>query len=202
MQKVLIAVLLSCMIVNASGNKHINKPQSDVVSIESITPWYIGFGSGWSRLTDSYSKEYFEMTPGVLIGGYTINDYISIEGRYAHNISNVKYDGGNSPNNNQSDFDTEFEYYAIYSKITYPIDISLAPYILLGYGWVSLSNIKGSKRTENSLQYGVGITYQISLHTKVFADYTRLYDDKGFDGRAKLRDVYVDTIILGVQYAF
>ena len=49
---------------------------------------------------------------------------------------------------------------------------------------------------------GVVLSYKLSKHLKVFADYSRLYNGKGFSGRAKIKNTHADLAIIGVSYAF
>jgi opacity protein-like surface antigen len=203
MKKHILYLLLFTSIVLNAGDKLVNKPTSEVASIEeeNKSSLYVGLGSGWSRLSDDYTDEYFQMIPITILAGYKINEYLSIEGRYYNNISDVKYDNGNTFNQSSDDFDTDFEMYSAFLKINYSLN-SFNPYLLLGYGEVELSNIMGASRSENSFQYGIGILYNYSEHFKLFVDYVKLYHDKGFDNRAIDRTIDVDCITFGGIYEF
>ena len=178
-----------------------SRPVSPVVPVDDLSGLYVGIGAGWMRLSDSYTKEYFETYPIMLQAGYKYNKYLSLEARYIRDARSVKYENGNTNNPDDNDFPTHFESYGFYLKPTYPID-DFSLYLLAGYGEVSLNLIEGANRKEKSIQYGAGVSYKVARRLEVFADYTRLYDGDGFQGRAKARNVHADSVIVGVSYAF
>ena len=163
-------------------------------------PIYVGIGSGFMQLEDSYSKESFETIPIMFQIGYRIDKYLAIEARYVHDIT-VKYDGGNSVSKDDNDFPTTFTNASIYIKPIYPVD-NIELYALLGYAKTSLSDIKGADRIENSFAWGLGFSYRIRDDISIFVDYTNVYDDKGFDGRATQQDVSGEIFGVGVSYVF
>ena len=55
---------------------------------------------------------------------------------------------------------------------------------------------------EDGFQWGLGASYAFTEEVSVFADYISLYDDTGFDYRAKLDDVDADTWTVGLTYNF
>ena len=204
--RVLLTFLLSLLFLQSTlyAGKNSIEATSPVVPVPSLkynSGFYIGIGSGWMRLKDDYTKEYFRTYPIMFQLGYRVNSYISLEARYIRDNSTVKYSRGNTNNRNYSDYPTIFSNRGLYLKASYPID-KFSFYTLLGYGKVSLTNIKGAKRYEKGFQWGGGLSYKLSKHLKVFADYTRVYSGKGFSGRAKLKNTHVDLAILGVSYAF
>ena len=188
-----------------AGGKEVAKATSPAVPVPvpviKHNGLYVGIGVGWMRLKNDYTKEYFRTYPIMFQLGYRINSYIALEARYIRDNSTVEYNRGNTNNRNYSDYPTIFSNRGLYLKASYPID-KFSFYTLLGYGKVSLTNINGATRYEKGFQWGVGASYKLSKHLKVFADYSRLYSGKGFSGRAKIKNTHVDLAILGVSYAF
>ena len=204
--RVLLTSLFSLFFFQSTlyAGKNVIEATSPIVpvpSLKSNSGFYVGVGTGWMRLKDDYTKEYFRTYPIMFQLGYRLNSYIALEARYTRDNGTVKYSRGNTNNRNYSDYPTLFSNRGLYLKTSYPID-KFSFYTLLGYGKVSLTNINGAKRYEKGFQWGVGISYKLSKHLKVFADYSRLYSGKGFSGRAKIKNTHVDLAILGVSYAF
>ncbi|RRS31380.1 MAG: hypothetical protein P794_03720 [Epsilonproteobacteria bacterium (ex Lamellibrachia satsuma)] len=75
-------------------------------------------------------------------------------------------------------------------------------YALLGYGQVSLEPSGGQEYKENGFQWGIGANYAVTEKIGVFIDYTRLYDDTGFDTLWSTADVTVDAVSVGLTYTF
>ncbi len=183
-----------------AGAKDISEAISPVVSVDD-SGFYMGLGTGWIQLKDDFTEEYFETQPLLLQAGYRLDTYFAIEGRYLRDVGKVSYENGTTSNPDNNDFPTTFRNKALYLKPMYPAgDYTL--YALLGYGEVSLSDIRGADRTEKGLQWGVGISYTLSAHITLFVDYTSLYEGHGFDGRAKVRNTHVDLVIAGASYVF
>jgi opacity protein-like surface antigen len=195
-----ILIFLTVSIGTLSAGDIYQKAESPVAAIRS-EGLYIGLGSGWMRLKDHYTQEYFQTVPVALILGYRWNDYLGIEARYYRDSGRVRYDGGNTAAPDDSDFPTTFQAYGVYLKPSVPFE-DLTLYGLLGYGYVSLSDIMGADREEHAWQYGGGVSWSFRPSWRLFIDYLHLYGDKGFDGRAKLRRVTSQVMTVGVTYAF
>ena len=90
---------------------------------------------------------------------------------------------------------------ALYAKLSYPIK-ALKPYLLIGYGINTISNLNGSDRVESSIQYGIGISYKPTNKVSIFADYIRAYNNKGFDGRAMQDRLRANLVTIGATYTF
>ncbi|HFQ61010.1 MAG TPA: hypothetical protein ENK39_01750 [Epsilonproteobacteria bacterium] len=88
---------------------------------------------------------------------------------------------------------------ALYLKPQYALN-QVTLYGLLGYGQVKLDD--GATHSENSFQWGLGANFSATDTIDVFVDYTRLYDDNGFDDLSPANDFSVDTINVGVSYNF
>lgn len=204
MYKVLINILFLFFVLLSSvyAGKNTSMPKSKVIEIEiDKSGIYIGISTGWVQLNNEYTRESFDAIPMLMQVGYRFNQYLAVEARYFRDAGKVKYNGGNTQNLDNNDFPTQFSNYGFYLKPTYPVE-DFNFYLLLGYGEVSLNDVKGADRYENGFQWGLGLGYDIDKHIKLFVDYSTLYNDLGFAGRAKLRNVHVDMIGTGVTYAF
>jgi len=115
-------------------------------------------------------------------------------------LGDSDYDSGNLTSIS-NDYDGDLSTWGIYVKPMYPIgDFSL--YALLGYGEVILDDLVGGDAVEDGFQWGLGASYTFTEEISVFADYISLYDDTGFDYRAKLDDVDADVWMVGFSYNF
>ena len=90
---------------------------------------------------------------------------------------------------------------ALYLKPGYQLG-NYHPYLLLGYGQTTLTNLAGRDRKESSFQYGVGMDIDMSAHTSLQVDYVMAYDDDNFDGRAMRDDITIDMVTFGINYHF
>jgi len=167
--------------------------------------FYVGLGLSLMSLEDDYTKEEFSAKGVTLQAGYQYNEYLALEGRFTRDVGDVDYDHGSIANGglNIDDYPTDFSNIGLYIKPMYTVD-DFTAYALLGYGEVELTNIpQGDEdRTEAGFQWGLGASYLVFDNISIFIDYLRMYDDKGFDGRATNRDVLVDAWTLGVTYKF
>lgn len=180
----------------------------DIAPVESVvetpvvveqSPFYLGIGIGNASVNDNDTPEEFESTTLMLQAGYQYSTYIALEGRYTFGLD-TDYSPG-STNSLSSDYNGDFSSWGLYVKPMYPIgDFSL--YALLGYGGVMLDDLAGGDAYESGFQWGVGAGYAMSENYTVFVDYVSLYDDTGFDYRARLDDIDSDTWTFGVSYRF
>ena len=160
---------------------------------------YVGFGFGQSAVNDDMTEEEISNNTVVLQVGYQYNQYIALEGRYSFGF-NTDYDPGTT-GNLSGDYDGDFSSWGLYLKPIYPMG-DFAIYGLLGYGGVMLDNLEQGDAYESGFQWGLGVSYAFTDTVSVFADYISLYDDTGFDYRAKLNDVNSDTWTIGLSYKF
>ena len=130
-----------------------------------------------------------------LLAGYHFNHYLAVEGRYTLSLGDLDIEN----DGREGDIDADLSNLALYLKPMYPIG-GLRIYGLLGYGQVTLDD--GEAYKESGFQWGIGAAYNINDAIGVFVDYTRLYDDKGFDTIWGEQDVVVDVVNVGVTYAF
>jgi len=131
-----------------------------------------------------------------VLAGYNFNKYIALEGRYTLSLGDLDVDNAIG----ESDLDADMSNLALYLKPMYPVTEAFNVYALLGYGQVTLDN--GTEYTENGFQWGIGANYDVNDNVGVFVDYTRLYDDKGFDNTWVDQDVVVDSVNIGLTYKF
>ena len=161
--------------------------------------FYLGLGFGEAKVNDDDTSEEFKSTTMMLQAGYQYNEYVALEGRYTFGFD-TDYSPGNT-NSQSGDYNGDFSSWGIYVKHMYPIgDFNL--YALLGYGGVMLDDLAGGDAYESAFQWGLGAGYAFTEQVSVFVDYVSLYDDTGFDYRARLDDVDSDTWTLGVSYKF
>ncbi|MFT7879715.1 MAG: porin family protein [Sulfurimonas sp.] len=130
-----------------------------------------------------------------LLAGYNFHQYLAVEGRYTFSVGDL--DIGNE--GGDRDLDADLSNLALYLKPMYPVG-GVTLYGLLGYGQVILDD--GTEYSENGFQWGLGAGYSINDTVGFFVDYTRLYDDQGFDTIWIDQDVVVDSVNVGVTYEF
>jgi len=164
---------------------------------------YVGIGASAIQLTDELTDETLKATGVTALLGYRINEYISIEGRYTASVSDVEYDRGTTANLNNPAYPTGYTNMALYLKPTYTID-SFTAYALIGYGMTKFTDLPtGTRdREESGLQWGLGASYGITDNISLFADYTMIYDDTGFDGHVPFSGINIDVVSVGVAYRF
>jgi len=191
-----------CSSILYGGNNVADTANTEVVSIEkSYSGLYGGLGIAFKELENEGTSEKFKSTDIGLIAGYRFNLYYAIEARYYASVGDVEYKHGTTDNTNIDDYDSSLDAIGIYLKLSYPIK-KIEPYILLGYSNVWMDNLEGEKRNEDDFSYGIGLGYYISDNLEVFIDYAKLYDDKGFGGRAITQTIDTDVWMMGVNYAF
>ena len=174
------------------------EPVTEIPEVKA-TPFYVGLGLGQAEVNNDDTSEEFSATTIMLQAGYQYDEYVALEGRYAFGLD-TDYSPGTT-DSLISDYDGDFSSWGLYVKPMYPIgDFRL--YALFGYGGVMLDNIAGGDAYESGFQWGLGAGYAMSTNYTVFVDYVSLYDDTGFDYRARLDDVDSDTWTFGVSYKF
>jgi len=191
-----IILLLSTVALYAHNPKYQQKATSKPISVIKDNGFYIGLGVGYFDLQNSTINEKLSSSIATAIVGYDLNSYLSIEARYNQGITHLHYKGTTSKILNSA-----YSNLAIYAKAGYPIK-HLKPYILIGYGVNKISNLNGSDRVELSKQYGVGVSYKLNDNISLFADYIRVYNKKGFDGRAVKDNLKAKLITIGATYNF
>ena len=176
------------------------EPVVEIPEVKEISPFYIGLGMGEAYVNDDTTDEEISATTLMLQAGYKINEYMALEGRYTVNLGDPDYDSGNLTGI-ANGYDGDLSTWGVYVKPMYPIG-KFSFYALLGYGEIMLEDLAGGDAVEDGFQWGVGASYALTEQVSIFADYVSLYDDKGFDYRAKLDDVDTDTWTVGFSYNF
>ena len=196
----LVSIMALSGLVYAGGDMGTAvEPVVEIPEVE-VNPYYVGIGMGETSVNDDTTSEEISATTLMLQAGYQVNDYLALEGRYTFGLGSSDYDAGNLSGLGNN-YDGDLSTWGVYVKPMYPIgDISL--YALLGYGGVMLDDLAGGDAVEDGFQWGLGASYAFTEEMSVFADYVSLYDDTGFDYRAKLDDVDADTWTVGLTYNF
>ena len=195
----LVSVLALSGVSFAGGDIAPVEPVIETPMVVEQSPFYLGIGIGDASVNDDDTSEEFSATTLMLQAGYVYNEYIALEGRYTFGLD-MDYSPGTT-NSLNSDYDGDFSSWGLYVKPMYPIG-NFSLYALLGYGGVMLDDIAGGDAYESGFQWGLGAGYAMSENYTVFVDYVSLYDDTGFDYRARLDDIDSDTWTFGVSYRF
>lgn len=183
------------------------------------TGFYLGAGiSAMSTRLSSVSRDIFNEKAGqdrlgnaAILAGYMINNYLSVEGRLAGNITD-------------EDKVTMDSQWSIFLKPMYKFEDDedqangrnyFAVYGLLGFGGIDLSGINGviADISDTGFQWGLGFSYtfretasdgnyQYKDSWTIYADYTMLGSDMDglyYTGRDK---VDADAFTVGLIYKF
>ncbi len=193
---------LSVESVYAGGNV---APTEDLVPVPVIVEdcgFYVGGGASFLNYNEEYSDGVtanVDMNGITLIAGYQFNEYIAIEGRYITDIGGSDEDW--SDGRTRTDTNNDLSNLALYVKPSYQFgDFKL--YALLGYGQFSYQYKDTEKQSESGFQWGLGTGYKLNDNWLVFVDYTKLYDNRGFDNYLSDADYNADAWTVGVTYLF
>ena len=207
----IVAALAVSTFAFAGGDIAPVEPEVNVPEVvESTGSFYVGLGYSYMNLNHSG----YDLFPGatspspvaesdftadslLLLAGYNFNQYIGIEGRYTMNIGDITYDNGAY----EADYNGDLTNMAAYLKLMYPVG-ALNVYGLLGYGETTYEHSFYGDQSESGFQWGIGANYAFTENIGMFVDYTRMYDDTGFDTVYTPADVVVDAISVGVTYTF
>ncbi len=192
----LVSILALSGTAIAGGDIAPAEPVVETPIVVEQSPFYLGIGIGDASINDDDTSEEFSAMTLMLQAGYQYNEYMALEGRYTFGL-----DMDYSPGNTNGDYDGDFSSWGIYLKPMYPVG-NLNLYALLGYGGVMLDDVARGDAYESGFQWGLGASYAMGENYSVFVDYICLYDDTGFDYRARLDDVNSNTWTLGVSYKF
>jgi len=217
MKKVLATAVLLSSVGFASGDNTSNV----LVSGDNIhnEGFYLGAGiAAMSSRLSSVSRDIFNTKDGqdrlgnmLVTAGYTITNYLSVEGRYGFNITDE----------DQVTMDSQW---SLFLKPIYKFENEedqangknyFAIYGLLGYGGIDIvgTNNVNADISESGLNWGVGFSYtfretarsglsQYKDSWTIFADYTMLGADMDglyYTGDAK---VDADAFTVGLIYNF
>lgn len=203
----MLSTLLYSNVAIAGGDIAPVEEPVEAVQIDDESGPYLGLGVSSMRLKNDLTNEKFSSTGIMLQAGYQVNAYLAVEGRYTFNVGDLEYRRGMTRNLNYNDYPGDFYNLGIYVKPMISYD-DFSFYALLGYGEVTLTDLPqpsrlGSvDRAESGFQWGLGAAYTFMDDISCFVDYVKLYDDKGFDHRAKRTNINSHLWTLGVSYAF
>ena len=177
-------------------------PVEPVVEVEAPVADESGFyvGLGYSYIKTKVNEPGFpevDITGDAIgiLAGYNFNKYIALEGRYGTTFGDITYEDDAGSEDTSGDMSN----WGIYVKPMYPMG-ELTLYGLLGYGEVTIDDF-GSEESDDGFQWGLGASYAVNENVGVFVDYTRLYDDEGFDTSSDI-DVVAESINIGFTYNF
>ena len=208
-----VAVMAMSTFAIAGGDVKDVEPAVEPV-VEVVAPvvddssFYVGLGYSYMNINEKWP---YATTEGsgeqdlngnalTVLAGYNFNKYIAVEGRYSITLGDMTAE---FVEGDETDIDAELSNIALYLKPMYPVG-ELTLYGLLGFGKVTLEAPNGEEFSESGFQWGLGAGYAVTEDVGVFVDYTRLYDDKGFDNFSEVqdRDFVIDSINVGVTYKF
>ncbi|MCD6654872.1 MAG: porin family protein [Sulfurovum sp.] len=212
----IVAALAMNAFAFAGGDIAPVEPEVTVPEVVEAAPFpgafYVGLGYSYMKAeSDPFMLEEFdnvEVSEGditsnslLLLAGYKYNQYLGLEARYTMNLGDPEFDYGSLP---AIDLDGDMTNIGIYAKGMYPVTEAIDVYALLGYGQVTIDTDLFGDLSESGFQWGLGASYAVTENIGVFADYTRLYDDTGFDGLLDVEgvDIAVDSINVGMTYTF
>lgn len=176
--------------VNAMHEKEIEVLPMDEVSdgrfenSSSKNKVYTGAAIGSMRASGSNTASGVSLS---LLLGYTLNQYVSLEARYATLIADADYGAGTRS--------VTMNNFGAYLKSTLPISKSLSPYGLLGYGKTSFDGSSSS-----GFQWGLGLNYSLTEKVDFFADYISYYSGD-FNGDFA-ENIDVTSYNVGSTYSF
>jgi len=179
--------------------------QTDIINTPSVETgknnFYIGIG--YSQLTGSefyngtFEKLDLDANAVTLNAGYKIYDYLSVEGRYLTTVGDINYD------NSIRDFDIDkvITNKALYLKPEYELN-KFSIYGLLGYG-----QVVANRASDSSFQWGIGVSYEVLENTRLYVDYSSIYDDNGLDSEDYTNQTYngnktFTPLTYGMIYSF
>lgn len=194
-----VALLLLSTFAMAGGDiAATQEPEVTVpMMVEESSPTNFYAGLGYSYMTMNDDTAGIDITGNAItvLVGYNFYRHLAIEGRYTTTLGDLNVDNG------RTDVDESWDMsnVALYLKPKYTMD-KFTLYGLLGYGQVTLDD--GTSYSDDGFQWGVGAHFAATDKIDVFVDYTRLYDDDGFDTLTVNNDISVDSINIGVNYNF
>ncbi len=174
-------------------------PQEPVVAMPEVVMdapisdnyFYAGFGYSYMDMNDDTLDTDITGNAVTFLAGYKFHQYLAIEGRYSLSVDDLDVEG--------IDSSWDMSNIALYLKPQYSFD-QVTVYGLLGYGEVTLDT--GTTYSEDGFQWGLGASFAATENIEIFVDYTRLYDDSGFDTFTANNDIVFDSVNVGVNYKF
>ena len=188
-------LLLLTNLSYAGGDIAPQEPEMSIPDVmeETVSDnyFYAGLAYSYMDMNDDTLNTDITGNAVTFLAGYKFYQYLAVEGRYSLSVSDLDVDGTNK--------NWDMSNVALYLKPQYAFN-QVTVYGLLGYGEVTLDN--GTSYSENGFQWGLGASYSATDAIDLFVDYTRLYDDNGFDTFTANNDIVFDSVTVGVNYKF
>ena len=189
------ALMLLTNFSYAGGDIAPQEPEMSIPDVmeETVSDnyFYAGLAYSYMDMNDDTLNTDITGNAVTFLAGYKFYQYLALEGRYSLSVSDLDVDG--------TDRSWDMSNIALYLKPQYAFD-QVTVYGLLGYGEVTLDN--GTSYSEDGFQWGLGASYSATDAIDLFVDYTRLYDDNGFDTFTANNDIVFDSVTVGVNYKF
>ena len=189
------ALLLLTNLSYAGGDIAPQEPEMTIPEVMDtpVSPnyFYAGLAYSYMDMNDDTLNTDITGNAVTFTAGYKFYQYLAIEGRYSLSVGDLDVDG--------TDMSWDMSNVALYLKPQYTFD-QVTVYGLLGYGEVTLDT--GTSYSENGFQWGLGASFAATESVDIFVDYTKLYDDTGFDTYTANNDIIFDSVTVGVNYKF
>jgi len=217
MKKIILSLAALATLGFAEGTAVESAPSQETKINE--TGFYAGVGfSAMSSRDSSVSMDIFDVTYGQdrlgnidFIGGYIVNDYLAVEGRYVTTFTD-------------EDRVELTSQWSLFVKPIYKFDDDKnrakgedywAVYALLGYGNATFEGTNGANVDvdDGGFQWGLGVSYTFREHTNkedyrykdvwtIFFDYTSIGTDMDGYYYNGARSIDADSFTVGLTYRF
>ena len=177
---------------------------SDLIGTPYIGLGYSYMNANMQTVELGYSYEADVQGDAItLVGGYNVNQYFAIEGRFSTTVGDLSFDASSGGFNYGVDFGGDMSNIALYLKPMYTSG-KVTIYGLLGLGQVTLEDDSfAGDDSESSFQWGLGLSFFGGEHLNIFMDYTRFYDGAGgFGNDTSEIDFIIDSFNFGLAYKF
>jgi len=181
------------------GGSSLELPKSEPIAVKDNTiekAYYLRVGYSYYKHKNLSFDEKLSSSSIAFALGYSFSNYFACEFRYTQS-KKIKYKSLDE----YKLLDSKFYNLSLLTKLSYPI-YNFKPYLLFGIGRNKITNLVDANRVEYSFEYGAGVEYKINKNLSVFADYLRVYNKKGFDGRAMQDRQRVTLMTTGIIYKF
>jgi len=177
-----MALLLTGTVLQAGGGKNMAPAEAVVTPIvtEDISPWYLGAGFAWANfsLEDCSGVPgctYEDTTYGIMVrGGYEVNQYFGIEGRFIDTFLDEGPFGG-----------APLMHVGLFAKPQYPVSENVNVYGLLGYGYTkNLGNDERLNYFDDDWGFSAGVGLEYDLSDREGDRVENGNYDRAFDGYA------------------
>lgn len=177
-----VALLVMGTALQAGGGKNIAPTEAVVAPIvtEDISPWYLGAGLVWANFSvDDCGGvpgcTYEDTTYGIMVrGGYEVNQYFGIEGRFIDTFMDEGPFGG-----------APLMHVGLFAKPQYPVSENVNVYGLLGYGYTkNLGNGARLNYFDDDWGFSAGVGFEYDLSDREGDRVENGNYDREFDGYA------------------